>query len=178
MPRECKTFIAHRFEPFPSDTRFTHCACGAVKRADWPDSINPCIQRFGPGPEGKTCKGCTHLVKQVQAKTWYKCELRDDLTHSERTDQRVGWPACAKFDEAQAEAQRFAPGQRVKIIANQGGLYAAQIGVVGVISKQRQKRSYGYRTYDVTYMKPFSLPGEKGREKIVTVREDDLEAQP
>ena len=67
-------------------------------------------------------------------------------------------------------APRFALHQTVKIIANQGGLYAAQIGVVGVISKQRQKRRYGSRNYDVTYQ------NEKGREKRVIVREDDLEA--
>jgi hypothetical protein len=65
---------------------------------------------------------------------------------------------------------RFALGTHVKIIANQGGLYAAQIGVVGIISKQRQKRTYGYRSYDVSYH------DAKNREKICIVREDDLEA--
>lgn len=65
---------------------------------------------------------------------------------------------------------RFALGQRVAIVANQGGLYSAQIGVAGVVSKQRQKRRYGYRSYDVTYH------DAKGREKVVIVREDDLVA--
>ena len=76
------------------------------------------------------------------------------------------------------DTPRYALGQTVRVIANNGGLYSAQIGVVGIISKQRQKRRYGYRSYDVSYMKPFSLPNEKGREKIVIVREDDLEAFP
>lgn len=69
------------------------------------------------------------------------------------------------------ETPRFTQGQRVRIIANAGGLYSAQIGVVGVIARKRQYRRWGYHTYDVDYQ------DAKGREKRVTsVREDDLEA--
>ena len=68
-------------------------------------------------------------------------------------------------------APRFARGQRVKIIANEGGLYGAQIGVVGVIERKRQYRRWGYHTYDVGYQ------DANGHDKLVTsVREDDLEA--
>lgn len=68
------------------------------------------------------------------------------------------------------DAPRFALGQPVRVIANHGGLYAAQIGVVGIIARQRTKRRYGYRSYNVSYQ------DAKGSEKVVIVREDDLEA--
>jgi hypothetical protein len=79
--------------------------------------------------------------------------------------------AKAATPAAKRDTPRFSVGQRVKVIANQGGLYAAQIGVIGVIAKPRQKR-LGYRSYDVSYR------NAKGAERIVIVREDDLELAP
>lgn len=71
----------------------------------------------------------------------------------------------------QTSAYRYVVGQRVKITANNGGLYSAQIGVVGVIWPQRSARRHGgYHCYDVAYR------NEKGAERAVIVREDDLEA--
>lgn len=59
---------------------------------------NPCVYVFGPGPEGKTCKTCAHLVRRDYAKTYYKCDKRS-MSRSEATDHRVGWRACGKYEE-------------------------------------------------------------------------------
>ena len=88
---------AHRWTPFPSDARFEHCKCGATRRSDR-ISDNPCVQLWGRGPDNERCATCAHLVKMSQAKTWFKCDVRSDLTHSARTDQRVGWEACARWE--------------------------------------------------------------------------------
>jgi hypothetical protein len=59
---------------------------------------NPCVYVFGPGPDGKTCKTCAHLVRREYAKTYYKCDKRS-MSRSEATDHRVGWRACGKYEE-------------------------------------------------------------------------------
>lgn len=60
---------------------------------------NPCLQYYGPGPEGQTCKGCTHLyTHQPGANRYYKCNLRP-LTSGPGTDHRVRWPACSRYEK-------------------------------------------------------------------------------
>lgn len=87
----------HLFDrTFPSDARYQACACGEARRTDRL-SDNPCIQWWGFGPEGKTCGDCAHLVVMQQARKWYKCGQRHDLTHSHKTDQRLKWQACGRF---------------------------------------------------------------------------------
>lgn len=67
---------------------------------------NPCVQVYGRGKEGVQCKTCVLLSKRTYAgypglsaaRRYYKCELRGD-THGAATDHRVGWDACAKYQE-------------------------------------------------------------------------------
>jgi hypothetical protein len=61
-------------------------------------SKNPCVRKAGPGPEGKRCKSCAHLISITYANTYHKCELRQN-THGPATDHRVNWPACAMFKD-------------------------------------------------------------------------------
>lgn len=70
------------------------------------DMPNPCIALHGPGPEGRQCKDCCHLVHFRQAASWYKCELRTGKQSrwgSVGTDHKVRWSACGKFEEAKNE---------------------------------------------------------------------------
>lgn len=97
----------HVFTAFPSDPRFERCACGATLRADR-DALNPCVQRWGAGPAGATCRECAHLRSVTEARTYYKCEERADLSHSAATDQHLAWPACARFTPRAGSAQ-FTP---------------------------------------------------------------------
>lgn len=60
---------------------------------------NPVLKVFGPGPEGERCKNCKHLFDRSFNKTYYKCKLRNNNT-SPKTDHRVNWPACGKFEKA------------------------------------------------------------------------------
>ena len=60
---------------------------------------NPCIHVYGPGPEGKKCKTCGHLVVREYGTRYYKCDLRRDSRCS-ATDHRVRWSACGKYKEA------------------------------------------------------------------------------
>lgn len=41
-----------------------------------PERVNPCIQMFGPGPEGAKCKGCVHLYSNEKSRRYYKCRFR------------------------------------------------------------------------------------------------------
>lgn len=60
---------------------------------------NPCIPAFGPGPEGRICRDCTHLFRVGGvAGRYYKCDLRV-RTGGPGSDHRVRWPACARFEE-------------------------------------------------------------------------------
>lgn len=63
-------------------------------------SANPCVQLFGPGPGGRTCSSCNRLIMRQWDKTYYKCELRQN-TRGSKTDHRVNWPACAKWEQRQ-----------------------------------------------------------------------------
>lgn len=62
---------------------------------------NPCVRLFGKGPEGATCKTCTHLVRMLYGHTVLKCDERGDLTHGPKTDQRSRWNACAKYHKGE-----------------------------------------------------------------------------
>jgi hypothetical protein len=57
---------------------------------------NPCLQVFGPGPEGAKCKTCVHLRYHETARRYYKCDQRA-ITRGAATDHKVNWPACGKF---------------------------------------------------------------------------------
>ena len=63
------------------------------------DDPNPCVEAFGYGPEGATCKTCAHLTYHQFARRYYKCRKRPS-THGPGTDHRVGWKACGKYKEA------------------------------------------------------------------------------
>lgn len=58
--------------------------------------------RPGTGPKGQTCGSCNHLVAtgRSRRKTYYKCALtRGCWTHGPRTDIRVRWDACSKWEK-------------------------------------------------------------------------------
>jgi hypothetical protein len=61
---------------------------------------NPCVRTFGTGPEDKRCKDCRYLHSHNYSKRYYKCRYRK-ATHGPGTDHRVGWQACAKFEEGE-----------------------------------------------------------------------------
>src|SRR6266568_7707377 len=65
---------------------------------------NPCVTKFGPGPQGAVCKDCIHLHGFKQSATWYKCDLRKWKAKSSGTiysgkDHRVNWPACGRYEK-------------------------------------------------------------------------------
>jgi hypothetical protein len=60
---------------------------------------NPCLLIYGPGPEGRHCRDCSHLYLRSRAGRYWKCDVRRGHDGGPVTDHRVGWPACAKFDE-------------------------------------------------------------------------------
>lgn len=62
-----------------------------------PERINPCVGMFGKGPDGFTCKGCTHIYRCGRRGKYIKCDLRPH-TNGPGSDHRVGWPACAKYE--------------------------------------------------------------------------------
>ncbi len=59
---------------------------------------NPMVKAVGPGPAGKRCKTCKHLIALAYANTYYKCG-KGKVTHSSATDHRVNWPACSMYEE-------------------------------------------------------------------------------
>jgi hypothetical protein len=59
--------------------------------------LNPLIRSFGEGPKGQRCKNCKHLYGKQYSKIYYKCELRGD-TNGTKTDHKINWPACGKFE--------------------------------------------------------------------------------
>ena len=58
---------------------------------------NPMPIALGPGPEGRRCRECVHLITYQMGKRWFKCDLREH-SNSTRTDHRALWPTCAKFE--------------------------------------------------------------------------------
>lgn len=59
--------------------------------------VNPCVQAYGLGPDGATCKTCRRLYRKHFGKTYIKCDLRPN-TRGPGSDHRVGYPACAKYE--------------------------------------------------------------------------------
>ncbi len=76
-----------------------HTAKEAERLLAEPNSINPCVNIYGPGPKEKMCKSCSHLTTKAYSRNYYKCDLRQN-TNGPRTDQRLFWPSCAKFEES------------------------------------------------------------------------------
>lgn len=69
--------------------------------------INPMLRLHGHGPAGARCKGCQHLTAKSRGeRTWYKCDLRMGTLHktSPKSDHRMNWPACGKFEPAGPES--------------------------------------------------------------------------
>ena len=58
----------------------------------------------GTGPEGETCGSCKHIRRSdTGIRIYPKCNLnRAAWTASQRTDIRVRWPACAKWENPEA----------------------------------------------------------------------------
>ena len=53
---------------------------------------------LGPGPQGRLCRDCTHLLTYQMGTRWFKCALRPH-SNSTATDHRAKWPACVRFEE-------------------------------------------------------------------------------
>ena len=63
-----------------------------------PDRIKLMYSMYGK-TEGKKCGNCAHFRKlEGYAGTYYKCDLTK-LTHGSKTDWRVNWVACGKFEK-------------------------------------------------------------------------------
>ena len=66
-----------------------------------PEEPNPCVRKYGRGPESATCKTCRLLIQHdYHDKRYFKCPFRGD-TMGAATDHRVGWNAC-RYYEAEA----------------------------------------------------------------------------
>jgi hypothetical protein len=84
-------------------------------------NANPCVRAWGLGPEGATCNTCVYLIHHHQSADWYKCRKREDepngnelaLTGGRKTDQRVRWSACSKYELRTPDAIAALPPQRV-----------------------------------------------------------------
>lgn len=59
--------------------------------------------RHGHGPEGQICRECLFLQRVGRARTYLKCRGYN-VTRSEATDWRAGWPACGAFQKAEARS--------------------------------------------------------------------------
>lgn len=66
--------------------------------------------RPGTGPKGETCGSCEHMVRTGGGHDRYpKCLLtRAAWTHGPRTDVRVRWPACSKWEAKKPAATGIA----------------------------------------------------------------------
>lgn len=54
---------------------------------------------YGPGPDGKRCKTCVHLIRKIWGdKRYLKCAYRIHI-NGPGTDHRAGWLACSKYEE-------------------------------------------------------------------------------
>lgn len=60
-------------------------------------NANPCVDTYGPGPQGKECKDCIHIVGICHARVYYKCRLRK-LTNGHGSDHKLRYAACARFE--------------------------------------------------------------------------------
>lgn len=70
--------------------------CTPTQAAWVRDGRHPLGHRL-PAPEGATCGGCAHLVRQECSKRVYlKCALARQSC-SAATDTRARWPGCEKW---------------------------------------------------------------------------------
>jgi hypothetical protein len=71
-----------------------------MPKPEFPPRVYRMHAIHGHGPEGRTCKGCSHLIHQGHHDYVYiKCELYGN-TMGSGTDWRQKWPACGAFAEA------------------------------------------------------------------------------
>ena len=55
---------------------------------------------YGCDPKGRVCIQCDHLIRgEYHDKRYYKCKVYG-CTHSESTDWRISYLACALIDKA------------------------------------------------------------------------------
>ncbi len=66
-------------------------------------NANPCVTKYGPDWEQRTCKSCAHLIRDYyHGKMYLKCGMRP-LTRGAGSDHRASWPACARFTPEEQE---------------------------------------------------------------------------
>ena len=58
------------------------------------------VEKYGPGPQGKTCRDCKHLLNRFC--TYKKC-AEWIKSASSATDIRLKDPACGKFQQVNLE---------------------------------------------------------------------------
>lgn len=71
-----------------------------------PSNPNPCVVKYGPGPDGETCENCAHMAILVLARDYYKCRLRHN-TRGPKTDHKKQWDTCAKFKQRTQDIPRY-----------------------------------------------------------------------
>lgn len=77
-------------------------ACPETSRARPAKAIARMHLKHGPGPDGRTCRRCDHLLRDPwHRRTYFKCRLFG-VTSGPATDWRLNWPACGKFTERAA----------------------------------------------------------------------------
>ncbi len=60
--------------------------------------------RPGTGPTGETCGTCGHIVRTGRSRSYPKCGLNSACwTHGPKTDIRVRWAACSKWEAPEAD---------------------------------------------------------------------------
>lgn len=61
---------------------------------------NPMVVKHGRGPEGKTCRTCSHIKRWTPTgnRTYIKC-YRRGISRSDGTDHRLKWSACRLYEE-------------------------------------------------------------------------------
>ena len=72
----------------------------SLKNKDGSLKYNPCIDVYGPGPDGEKCKNCKHLYYKKYSGKYFKCDLRKN-TNSPASDHRANFPSCSKFEKDQ-----------------------------------------------------------------------------
>lgn len=70
---------------------------GAQKKRKRDDSLRGNAAPIGSGPKGETCKTCIHAYCSKYAKRYWKCRLVKP-THSPKTDIRLKWAACSRWE--------------------------------------------------------------------------------
>jgi hypothetical protein len=71
-------------------------------REKYPHKYDPneMCRIHGYGPEDRQCLNCAHHIIKRLSKDYHKCGVwHKPLTGGDRTDIRVRWRACGKFEE-------------------------------------------------------------------------------